>query len=199
MALDPALRASWTKLRRINMRHPWLLSTAAAAAFVALAAFSPPGSGEAPCSATDGMGLDSAAGMPPDPCREGFAHASGYLAYLQARLALSGDRQPLWDKWQQKLQATAMAEQTDCLADRARLGSKPNALQREDAFVRRASAHLDAVKSARPELEALYGALTPAQQEIFDRLWPPLPPRLGGRRADASKPGDKELPTPLLP
>jgi LTXXQ motif family protein len=181
------------------MRHPWLLSTAAAAAFVALAAFSPPSSGEAPCSAAGGMGLDSAAGMPPDPCREGFAHASGYLAYLQARLALSGDQQPLWDKWQQKLQVAAMAEQTDCLADRARLGSKPNALQREDTFVRKAGAHLDAVKAARPELEALYGALTPGQQEIFDRLWPPLPPRLGGRRADAGKPGDKELPTPPLP
>ena len=55
------------------------------------------------------------------------------------------------------------------------------------------------MKAARPELEALYGALTPAQQEVFDRLWPPLPPRLGGRRADAGKPGDKELPTPPLP
>ena len=77
--------------------------------------------------------------------------------------------------------------------------AKPNALQREDAFVRAVSARLDAVKAARPELEALYGALTPAQQEVFDRLWPPLPPRLGGRRADAGKPGDKELPTPPLP
>ena len=181
------------------MRHPWLLWTAVAAAFVALATLSPPSSGEAPCPASGGVGLDSAAGMPPDPCREGFAHASGYLAYLQARLALTGDQQPLWDKWQQKLQAAAMAEQASCLADRGRLGSKPNALQREDAFVRRASAHLDAVKAARPELEALYGALTPAQQEIFDRLWPPLPPRPGSRRADAGKPGDKELPAPPLP
>ena len=181
------------------MRHPWLTSTAVAAAFVALAAFSPPSSGEAPCPAAGGAGLDSAAGMPPDPCREGFAHASGYLAYLQARLDLSGDQQPLWDKWQQKLQAAAMAEQTNCLADHARLGGKPNALQREDAFVRSVSARLDAVKASRPELEALYGALTPAQQEVFDRLWPPLPPRPGSRRADASKPGDKELPAPPLP
>jgi len=182
------------------MRHPWLLSTAAAAAFVALAAFSPPSSGEAPCPATGSVGLDSAtAGMAPDPCREGFAHASGYLAYLQARLGLTGDQQPLWDKWQQKLQAAAMAEQTNCLADRAQLGSKPNALQREDAFVRAVSARLDAVKASRPELEALYGALIPAQQEIFDRLWPPLPPRFGRPRADAGKPGDKELPASPLP
>jgi hypothetical protein len=200
MAVDPVLPASWTKLRKINMRHPWLLSTATAAAFVVLAAVSPPGSAEAPCAAAGGAGLDSAtAGMPPDPCREGFAHASGYLAYLQARLGLTGDEQPLWDKWQQKLQAAAMAEQTNCLADRSQLGSKPNALQREDAFVRSASARLDAVKAARPELEALYGALTPAQQEIFDRLWPPVPPRLGRRHADAGQPGDKELPTPPLP
>jgi hypothetical protein len=181
------------------MRHPWLMSTAVAAAFVALAAFSPPSSGEAPCPAAGGVGLDSATtGMPPDPCREGFAHASGYLAYLQARIALTGDQQPLWDKWQQKLQAAAMAEQTNCLADHSRLGSKPNALQREDAFVHSVSARLDAVKASRPELEALYGALTPAQQEVFDRLWPPLPPRLGGRRADAGA-SDKELPTPPLP
>jgi hypothetical protein len=136
---------------------------------------------------------------PPIPCREGFAHASGYLAYLQARLQLTGDEQPLWDKWQQKLQAAAMAEQANCLADRGRLGSKPNALQREDSFVRAAGARLDALKTARPELEALYGTLTPAQQEVLDRLWPPLPPRLGGRRADAGEPGDKELPTPPQP
>jgi hypothetical protein len=181
------------------MRHPWLMSTAVAAAFVVLAAFSPPGSGEAPCPATGGVGLDSAAGVPPDPCREGFAHASGYLAYVQARLELTADQQPLWDKWQQKLQAAAMAEQANCLADHARLGSKPNALQREDAFVRSVSARLEAVKAARPELEILYGALAPAQQEIFDRLWPPLPPHLGGRRADAGKASDKELLTPPLP
>jgi hypothetical protein len=197
MALDPVLPASWTKVRRITMRHPWLLSTAAAA-FVVLAAFSPPSSGEAPYSAAGGAGVDSAA-MPPDPCREGFAHASGYLAYLQARLQLTQDQQPLWDKWQHKLQAAAMVEQTNCLVDHARLGSKPNALQREDAFVRSVSARLEAVKAARPELEALYGALVPAQQEIFDRLWPPLPPHLGGRRADAGKGSDRELPTPPLP
>ena len=181
------------------MRHPWLLSTAAAVAFVALAAFSRPSSGEAPCPAMGGAGLDAVAGLPPDPCREGFAHASGYLAYLQARLDLSGDQQPLWDKWQQKLQAAAMAEQTNCLADHSRLGSKPNALQREDAFVHSVSARLEAVKASRPELEALYGAFTPAQQEVFDRLWPPFPPRLDGRRADADKAGDKDLPTPPLP
>jgi hypothetical protein len=182
------------------MRHPWLLSTAAATAFLALAAFSPPSSGEAPCPATAGVGPDSAAvGLPPDPCREHFAHASGYLAYLQARLELTEDQQPLWGKWQQKLQASAMTEETDCLADRARLGSKPNALQREDAFVRAVGARLEAVKAARPELEALYGALTPAQQEVFDRLWPPMPPRPDGRRADAGQPRDKAPPAPPLP
>jgi hypothetical protein len=182
------------------MRHPWLMSTAVAAAFVTIAAFSPPSWGEAPYPAPGGAGLDSAAtGMPPDPCREGFAHASGYLAYVQARLQLTADQQPLWDKWQQKLQAAAMAEQANCLADHARLGSKPNALQRQDAFVRSVSARLDAVKASRPELEALYGALTPAQQEIFDRHWPPMPPRFGRPRADAGKQGGEQPPQPSQP
>src|SRR4051794_4049179 len=152
VALDPVLPASRIQLRRISMRHPWLLSTVAAVAFVALTAFSPPSSGEAPCSAAGVGGLDSAAAVPPDPCREGYAHASGYLAYLQARLALTEDQQPLWGKWQQKLEAAALAEQSNCLADHARFGSKPNALQREDAFLRSVSARLEAVKAARPEL-----------------------------------------------
>jgi hypothetical protein len=171
------------------MRHPWLVSTGAAALLVTLAGFSPPLAAEAPCLASSAATFESPAGPPPDLCREGYAHASGYLAYLQARLQLTADQQPVWDRWQQKLQAAALAQQADCQADRARLGSKPNALQREDAFVRFASARIDLIKSSRPELEALYGALTPAQQEVFDRLWPPMPPRPPGMRAEAGKPG----------
>jgi hypothetical protein len=167
------------------MRHPWLVPTAAVV-LVTLAGFAPPLAAEGGGAAV----FDSPAGPPPDLCREGYAHASGYLAYLQARLQLTADQQPVWDKWQQKLQAAALAQQADCQADRARLGSKPNALQREDAFVRAAGARIDLIKASRPELEALYGALTPAQQEVFDRLWPPMPPRLLRMHAGAGRPGE---------
>ena len=177
------------------MRHPWLVSTAAVAAvFVTLSGFAPPLAAEG----TGAPGFDSPAGGPPaDFCQEGYAHESGYLAYVQARLQLTADEQLLWDKWQQKLQAAGLAERTSCEAQRASQGSRPNAIQRENAFLRMASARIETIKASRPELQALYGALTPAQQEAFDRLWPPMPPmrahgdggRMGQLRGDAQPPG----------
>jgi hypothetical protein len=178
------------------MPNPWLVSTAAAAAvFVTLTGFAPPLAAEG----TGVPGFDSpAGGPPPDFCQEGYAHESAYLAYVQARLQLTADEQLLWDKWQQKLQAAALAERTSCEADRANQGSRPNAIQREDSFLRMASARIESIKASRPELQALYGALTPAQQEVFDRLWPPMPPHMrmhadsgktGQLRGDAQPPG----------
>ena len=178
------------------MRHHWLVSTAAAAAiFATLTGLAPPLAAEG----TGAPGFDSpGGGPPPDFCQEGYAHESGYLAYVQARLQLTTDEQLLWDKWQQKLQAAALAERTSCEAQRASQGSRPNAIQREDAFLRMASARIETIKASRPELQALYGALTPAQQEVFDRLWPPMPPHMrlradtgkGGQlRGDAQPPG----------
>jgi hypothetical protein len=168
------------------MRHPWLVSTAAVAAvIVTLTGFAPPLVAEG----TGAPGFDSpAGGPPPDFCQEGYAHQSGYLAYVQARLQLTADEQPLWDKWQQKLQAAALAERTNCQADRAQQGSRPNAIQREDSFLRMASARIESIKASRPDLQALYGALTPAQQEVFDRLWPPMPPHMR-LRAEGGKMG----------
>jgi len=168
------------------MRHPWLVSTAVVAAvFVPLSGFAPPLAAEG----TGAPGFDSpAGGPPPDFCQEGYAHESAYLAYVQARLQLTADEQPLWDRWQQKLQAAALAGRTSCQADRANQGSRPNAIQREDSFLRMASARIESIKASRPELQALYGALTPAQQEVFDRLWPPMPPHMR-LRADSGKGG----------
>jgi len=168
------------------MRHPWLVSTAAVAAvFVTLSGFAPPLAAEG----TGAPGFDSPAGGPPaDFCQEGYAHESGYLAYIQARLQLTADEQLLWDRWQQRLQAAGLAERTSCEAERTSLGSRPNAIQREDAFLRMASARIETIKASRPELQALYGALTPAQQEVFDRLWPPMPPHMRGR-GDGSRMG----------
>src|SRR5690348_9700407 len=131
LAVEP--RAALTPHRRSRsrrMRHPWLVSTVAAAAvLVTLTGFTPPLAAEG----TGMQGFDSPiGGPPPDFCEEGYAHQSGYLAYLQARLQLTADEQTLWNQWQQKLQAAALAERTDCQALRANQGSHPNAIQRED-------------------------------------------------------------------
>src|SRR5262245_59627164 len=141
------------------MRHAWLVSTVAAAAvLVTLTGFAPP-------LAAEGTGMQGfdlpAGGPPPDPCQEGYAHQSGYLAYLQARLQLTADEQTRGDRWQQKLQAAALAERTNCQAQRASQGSHPNSIQREDGFLQMASARIESIKASRPELQALYGALTP--------------------------------------
>src|SRR5262249_59741362 len=114
---------------------------------------------------------------------------NGHLGYLQARLQLTSEQQPLWDKWQQKLLASAQRERTSCETERASMSSRPNTLQREDAQVRMMTTRIETINATRPELQALYTGLTSAHQAVFDRLWPPMPPPRFGQRADGGKPG----------
>jgi hypothetical protein len=159
------------------MRHPWILSTAATAAVLILTSAAPQSAGADP-DAADSWALASVpdGGRRPDICLEGFARGAAHLAYLQAILQLTAAQQPLWDKWEKAMRADAALGRSICESGRAARGQPPSALDRDADLARAASAHLDAQKAARPDLEALYGALNPAQRAVFDRLWPPVRP-----------------------
>jgi hypothetical protein len=166
--------------------------TAAVALMVGLAGSTLPAAAETNFGpGGGGASVDAPGGSmaAPDRCEEGYARLNGHLGYLQARLQLTPEQQPLWDKWQQKLLASAQNERSSCAAERASMSSRPNALQREDAAVRMMTMRIETIKASRPELQALYTALTAAQQEVFDHLWPPMPPPRFGQRADGGRPG----------
>jgi hypothetical protein len=163
------------------MRHPWLTSGAAMALVLALA-----GAVASPAGADSELADAVAAAEAPVPerpdiCLEGFARGAARAAFLEAMLQLTAEQQPLWDKWQAKLHADAVAGRSLCERDQAGRAAPPSALNRDEAMTQALAAHLEALRSARPDLEALYRGLNPGQQALFDRLWavpgrPPMPP-----------------------
>jgi len=102
-------------------------------------------------------------------CIEHFARSAGRMAYLEAKLQLSADQQPLWDKWRQAVAAGAEKERADCLADVPPAGTQPTALDRDTHIEKMMTAKVASLQAARPALEALYASLTPDQRAAFDR------------------------------
>ena len=102
-------------------------------------------------------------------CIEHFARSAGRLAYLEARLQLTADQQPQWDKWRQAVASGAEKERTDCLADLPAAGQLPTALDRDIHMEKMMATKVATLQAARPALEALYQSLTPEQRLVFDR------------------------------
>jgi hypothetical protein len=102
-------------------------------------------------------------------CIDHFARSAGRLAYLEARLQLTADQQPLWDKWRQAVAAGAEKERNDCLADVPAAGQRPTALERDSHKEKMMATKVATLQAARPALEALYQSLTPEQKAAFDR------------------------------
>jgi hypothetical protein len=102
-------------------------------------------------------------------CIEHFARSSSHLAYLEARLQLTSDQQPLWAKWRDAVSSGAEKERDDCIANIPANGQKPTFLDRESGAEKMMASKLATMQASRPALEALYQTLSPAQRVAFDR------------------------------
>ena len=102
-----------------------------------------------------------------------LARRAARLAYTEAKLDLTAQQRPLWDRLQSAAQTEEQKERQLCA------GLKPGAeltmLDRMDRMQQFLSARLEALQAARPAVQALYQALTPEQQAILNRPF-------GGRR-----------------
>ena len=105
---------------------------------------------------------------PGDRCKEGYAREAGFLAYLGARLDLSAQQQPLWDKYHQAMLDSAGKQRQVCLDNVSATQADVSALQRRDHIEKFLTARLDALHATRPSLEALYQSLTPEQRALLD-------------------------------
>ena len=103
---------------------------------------------------------------PQERCTERLAWRAAMRAYAEAKLNLTAEQRPLWDKVQTAAQAEEQKERQLCA------GSKPGAeatlLDRMDRMQQFLSTRLDALQSAKPAVQALYQALTPEQRTILD-------------------------------
>ena len=102
-------------------------------------------------------------------CMEHYARSASRIAYLEARLQLTADQKPLWDKWREQVASGAEKERDDCLAGIPADGQKPTFLDRESRFEKMMTAKLATMQASRPALEALYQSLTAEQRVAFDR------------------------------
>lgn len=106
---------------------------------------------------------------PQQRCEERLARRAGMVAYTAAKLKLTADQQPLWDKLHAALQVAGnkQGQLCDALGARAERG-QTTLIDRLDRAEQRLSARLDALHQVRPALEQLYQALTPEQKATID-------------------------------
>lgn len=106
---------------------------------------------------------------PRQRCEERLARRAGIIAYTIAKLDLTAQQRPLWDKVQGILQTAADRERQLCAGLKpAAERSQETVLDRIDRREQVLSARLDALKQVRPALQQFYQALTADQQAVIN-------------------------------
>ncbi len=105
-------------------------------------------------------------GNPQEQCVDRVARRAARRAYVEAKLDLTAEQRPLWDKVQIIAQGEQQKERQLC--DQLKPGAESTVLDRMDRAQQFLSARLDALQSAKPAVQALYQSLTPEQKAIFD-------------------------------
>ena len=105
-------------------------------------------------------------------CHDMYAHKVGQLAFLEAKLSLNANQEPLFAHWKQASLDIAKQREGNCTSHERRAGGpgqRPSVVDRlakEEDFLKRRLADIEA---ERPALTALYASLTPTQKEEFGR------------------------------
>ena len=106
---------------------------------------------------------------PQQRCEERLARRAGMIAYTVAKLNLTPEQRPLWERLQGLLQAAADRERQLCasLKPAGERGQETvlDRVNRREQFL---TARLQGLQQTRPALEQLYQALTPEQKAIID-------------------------------
>ena len=104
---------------------------------------------------------------PQERCADRLAWRAARRAYVEAKLNLTAQQQPLWDKAQSAAQTEEQKERQLCAS--LKPGAEPTTLERMDRMQQFLSARLEGLQAAKPAVQALYQSLTPEQQAIFNR------------------------------
>ena len=105
-------------------------------------------------------------GNPQERCEDRLAWRAAMRAYVEAKLNLTGEQRPLWDRVQNIAQTEAQKERQLCSNLQPR--GEETMLDRLDRMQAFLSTRLEGLQAAKPAVQALYQALTPEQREIFD-------------------------------
>jgi hypothetical protein len=107
---------------------------------------------------------------PKERCEERLARRAGFIAYTVAKLNLTAQQKPLWDKLSASMQSAADKERQLCEKLPAEAGQQGQGtildrMTRREQFLQ---ARLQSMQQTRPALEVLYNALTPEQKAVVD-------------------------------
>ena len=108
---------------------------------------------------------------PRERCIDRLAWRAARRAFVEAKLDLSAEQRPLWDRVQGIARGEQQRERQLC--DQLKPGADLTVLDRMDRAQQFLSARLDALQSAKPAVQALYQSLSPEQREIFDHPFRP--------------------------
>ena len=119
--------------------------------------------------------------MPPRPafnprnmCLERVAHKVGYRAYLKTRLDLKPEQTTAWSAYEKAADDVTAKDKARCATLPAEMKDRPKFADRMTMRETMMKQRYESLEAVKPSLMALYAALTPEQQEIFDR-----PPMMG--------------------
>ena len=103
---------------------------------------------------------------PQERCQERLAWRAAMRAYTEAKLDLTPEQRPLWDKVESIAQTEQQKERQLCSSLKSR--DETTVLDRLDRMQQFLSTRLEALQAAKPAVQALYQALTPEQRATFD-------------------------------
>jgi len=110
---------------------------------------------------------------PQQRCEERLARRAGMIAYTVAKVNLTAEQRPAWDKLNALVQAATDKERQLCATLKpAGEGGQQTILDRVNRREQVLSARLEGLRQVRPALEQLYQALTPEQKAIVDHPFP---------------------------
>ena len=113
---------------------------------------------------------------PRNMCLDRVAHRIGNRAYLKARLDLKAEQTSAWNAFEKAADDVSAKDKARCAALPTEVKTPPKFTERMAMRETMMKARLESVEAVKPSLTALYAALTPEQQALFDR------PMMGGHR-----------------
>jgi LTXXQ motif family protein len=103
---------------------------------------------------------------PKERCTDRLAWRAARRAFAEAKLNLTAEQRPLWDRVQSAAQAEEQKERQLCAS--LKPAADATLLDRMDRMQQFLSMRLDGLQSAKPAVQALYQSLTPEQRTILD-------------------------------
>jgi LTXXQ motif family protein len=109
---------------------------------------------------------------PRNMCFERTARKVGMRAYLKARLDLKPEQMAAWNTFEKASDDVTAKDKTRCATLPTEIKERPKFADRMNMREKMMKTRYDNLEAVKPSLMALYAALTPEQQAIFDR--PPM-------------------------